>query len=135
MQLVQGHGGQASKGDFRWWKHPKLSFYRASLVAQTVKNPPAMQETRVPSLGQEDPLEEGKATHSSVLAWRISMDRGAWGLNPWGRKESDTTERLTISLHGVTSPWQRREAEKHPDTRRPTLGSWRSLPAAKLKLG
>ena len=43
----------------------------ASLVAQTVKNLAAMQETRVQSLGQEDPLEEGMATHSSILAWRI----------------------------------------------------------------
>ena len=44
---------------------------RASLVAQTVKNQPAMQETRVQSLGQEDPLEKGMTTHSSILAWRI----------------------------------------------------------------
>ena len=43
----------------------------ASLLAQTVKNLPAMQESRVLSLGQEDPLEEGMATHSSILAWRI----------------------------------------------------------------
>ena len=43
----------------------------ASLVAQLVKNPPAMRETWVRSLGQEDPLEKGKATHSSILAWRI----------------------------------------------------------------
>ena len=43
-----------------------------------VKNPPAMQETLVQFLGQEDPLEEGMATHSIVLAWRIPMDRGAW---------------------------------------------------------
>ena len=43
----------------------------ASLVAQLVKNPPAVQETRVGSLGQEDPLEKGKATHPSILAWRI----------------------------------------------------------------
>ena len=49
-----------------------------SLVAQTVKNPPAMWETWVRSLGWEDPLEEGIATHSSVLARRIPMDRGAW---------------------------------------------------------
>ena len=47
-------------------------------MAQTVKNPSAMQETRVQSLGWEDPLEEGMATHSSTLAWRITMDRGAW---------------------------------------------------------
>ena len=61
---------------------------RVSLVTQLVKNPLAKQETRVRSLGQEDPLEKGKATHSSILAWRI----------PWteesgcGVAESDTTE-------------------------------------------
>ena len=43
-----------------------------------VKNPPAKQETWVQSLGWKDPLEEGMATHSSILAWRIPMDRGAW---------------------------------------------------------
>ena len=44
---------------------------QASLVAQLVKNPPAMRETRVQSLGWKDPLEKGKATHCSILAWRI----------------------------------------------------------------
>jgi len=48
-----------------------------SLVAQMVKNLPAMWETWVQSLGREDPLEESMATHSSILAWRIPMDRGA----------------------------------------------------------
>ena len=48
-----------------------LQYCWASLVAQLVKNPPAMQETWVLSLGWEDPLEKGKATHSSILAWRI----------------------------------------------------------------
>ena len=43
-----------------------------------VKNPPAMQETQVQSLGGEDPLEKEMATHSSILTWRIPMDRGAW---------------------------------------------------------
>ena len=43
-----------------------------------VKNVPAMRETWVPSLDWEDPLEEGMATHSSILAWKIPMDRGAW---------------------------------------------------------
>ena len=47
-------------------------------MAQLVKNSPAMQETLVRFLGQEDPLEEGMATHSSILAWRMPMDRGAW---------------------------------------------------------
>ena len=50
----------------------------ASLVAQMVKNLPAMWETWVQSLGWEDTLEEGMATHSRILAWRILMDRGAW---------------------------------------------------------
>ena len=53
--------------------------YEASLVVQMVKNPPAVQETWVRALGWEDPLEEGMATRSSILAWRIPMDRGAWG--------------------------------------------------------
>ena len=55
-----------------------------------------MQETRIQSLGQEDPLEKEMATHSSILSWRILMDRGAWKAtySPWGRKELDTTERL-----------------------------------------
>ena len=50
----------------------------ASLVAQLVKNLPAMQETQVRSLGQEDSLEKEMATHSSILAWEIPMNRGAW---------------------------------------------------------
>ena len=55
-----------------------LQYSWASLVAQTVKNCPAMRETWVQLLGWEDPLEEGMATHSSILSWRIPMDRGAW---------------------------------------------------------
>ena len=55
-----------------------LQYSLASLVAQMVRNLPAMRKTWVRSLGWEDPLEEGMATHSSILAWRIPMDRGAW---------------------------------------------------------
>ena len=51
-----------------------------------------MQETWIRSLGWEDPLEEGMATLSSILTWRIPMDRGAWGYSSWDCKESDTTE-------------------------------------------
>ena len=52
-----------------------------------------MQETHVRSLGGEDPLEEGTATHSSILAWRIPIGRGAWRATvQWGHKESNTTE-------------------------------------------
>ena len=66
-----------------------------SLVAQMVKNLPAMQETWVRSLGQKDPLEKGLATYSSVLAWRIHGQRSLVGYSPWGHKESDMTEQLT----------------------------------------
>ena len=70
---------------------PKVSEgqIKSSWVFQMVKNMPAMQETWVQSLGQEDPLEKGTATHSSILAWKIPMDRGTW--------------RATV--HGVTKSW------------------------------
>ena len=58
-------------------------------MAQVVKNLPAMWETQVQSLGWEDPLEEGMATHSSILAWRIPMDRGTW----------------PATVHGVAKSW------------------------------
>ena len=58
-------------------------------VAHMVKNLPAGQEPWVWSLGWEDPLERGMATHSSILAWRIPMDRGAW----------------RAIVHGVTESW------------------------------
>ena len=67
------------------------NIHRASLVTQLVKNLPAMQETWVRSLGKEDPLEKGKATHSSILACRILY-------SPWDRRESNMTERLSLSL-------------------------------------
>ena len=68
------------------------------LVAQTVNNLPAMQETWVRPLGQEDPLEKGTATHSSILAWRIPWTRSLVGYSPWGCKELDMTEQLTLLL-------------------------------------
>ena len=71
----------------------------ASLVAHMIKNPPAMQETWVQSLRWEDPLEEGMATHSSILAWRIPMDRRAWQATVCRVTESDLTEQL--SRHNV----------------------------------
>ena len=66
-----------------------LQYSWASLVAQMVKNLPAMRETSVQSLDWEDPLEEGIATHSSILAWRIPTDRGAW----------------QVTVHGVAKSW------------------------------
>ena len=68
-----------------FFEHGNLELFNSNLfVAQLVKNPPAMWETWVPSLGWKDPLEKGKATHSSILAWR---------------KESDTTEQLSLSVY------------------------------------
>ena len=72
-----------------------------SLVAQMVKNLPVMQDTRVQSLGWEDPLEKKMATHSSILAWRIPWKRGLAGYSPyspWCCKELDMTERLTLII-------------------------------------
>ena len=65
-----------------------------SLVDQMVKNPPAVQETRVPSPGQEDPLEKGMAVHSSIVAWRIPWTEEPGGLQSLG-SQLLTTERLT----------------------------------------
>ena len=69
---------------------------RPSLVAKLVKNPPGMQETCVPSQGQEDPQDKGMATHSSFLAWRIPWTEEPGEL--WGCNDLDTTERLTLLL-------------------------------------
>ena len=91
LGLIPGSGRSSGEGigypfQYSW----------ASLVAQLVKNMPAMQETWVRSLGWEDLLEEGMATHSSILAWRIPMDRGAWkATQSMGHKELDMTERLS----------------------------------------
>ena len=70
-------------------------------MAQTVKNPPAMQGTRVQPLGWEDPLEKGMAAHSSILAWRIpwAEEPGSYGLK--GSKELDVTERLSTAQYKV----------------------------------
>ena len=72
----------------------------ASLLTQTIKNSPAVQKTQDWPLGQEDRLEKGTATHSSILAWRFRGEEPGWLHGPWGRKESDTTERLN---HWVTN--------------------------------
>ena len=80
-------------------------FSGASLVSQTVKNPPAIPETRVQSLGWEDPLEEGMVTHSSNLAWRIPGQRRLVGYSPWGRKESDMTKQLSTHIHIYKYSW------------------------------
>ena len=65
-------------------------------MAQLVKNLPAMPEIWVQSLGWDDTLEKGIATHSSILAWRVP-----WMYSPWGRKELDMNERLSPYLSGA----------------------------------
>ena len=93
----------------QWRKY--LEKVKASLVAQLVKKLPAMWETWVESLGWEDPLEKGMATHSSVLAWKIPMDRGAW--------------RATV--HGVAKSWTRLSNFTHSLTHSCDLGQISSL--------
>ena len=66
--------------------------FMASLVAQSVKNLPAVQETQVQFLGWEDPLEKEMATHSSILAWRIPWTEEPGRLQSLGSQESDTTQ-------------------------------------------
>ena len=77
----------------RWF-----SDQRAPPVAQTVRNPPAMQETQARSLGREDPLEKGRATHSSTLAWRSPWTQEPGGPQSTGSQRVHTTERLTLPL-------------------------------------
>ena len=81
-----------------WWCFlnliPVMDWIATSLVAQTVKSLPTMRETRVQSLGWEGLLEKEMATHSSILPGKSQGWRSLVGYSPWGRKESDTTERL-----------------------------------------
>ena len=72
----------------------------ASLVAQMVMHLPAMQETQVRSRGWDDPLEKEMTTHSSILAWKIPMDRGAWWATVHGVAKSQT--RLSDKEHTHT---------------------------------
>ena len=77
----------------------------ASLVAQRLKPLPAMLETWVQSLSQEDPLEKEMATHSCILAWRIPWTEEPGGLQSTGVAKRDTTERLHFHFHGAICDW------------------------------
>ena len=68
-------------------------------MTQMVEKPPAMQEAQVGSLSWEDLLEKEMATHSSTLAWKIPWTEEPSRYSPWGRKESDITERLHFHFH------------------------------------
>ena len=80
------------------FKFSPVARHGASLVAQTVKNLPAMKETQDRSLGWEDPLGRGMATAPVTLPGDFHGQRSLVGYSPAGHKESDTTERLTLSL-------------------------------------
>ena len=120
-------------------------------MAQRLKGLPAMRETWVQSLGREDSLEKEMATHSSILAWRIPWTEEPGGHNPWGRKESGTTEQLHFasSLHfhsqlqaGVRGgrarppprlhprPWVYRVCAHHLQGQGPKAPIFRALPEA-----
>ena len=92
--MIPGNGSSPGEGI----GYP-LQYFWASLVAQTIKNPPAMWETWVWSLGWEDPLEGGKETHFSILAWSIPMDSRTWWVTLHGLTESDATEWLNTTQH------------------------------------
>ena len=79
------------------WALIATELLEASLVAQLVKNLPAMKKTWVRSPVKEDPLEKEIATHSSIPAWRTPWTEEPVGLSPWDRKELNMTERLTLS--------------------------------------
>ena len=85
-----------------------------SLVAQIEKNLPAMQETQVQSLGQEDPLEKGMATTPVFLPGEFHRQRSLVSYCSWGRKESDTNEHLTLSLHFHAWSWRQPVAPSPP---------------------
>ena len=105
--LIPGLGRPPGK----WIGYP-LQCSWASLVAQMVKNSPAMQETWVWSLGWEDPLEEGMATHSSILALENLMDRGVCQAITHGFAELDITEWINTAQHMMLS--RRREWQSTP---------------------
>ena len=87
--------------DFQVFSKTNSKTSKGIPLCQMVKNPPAMQETQVPSLGQEDPLEKGMATHSRILACEIPQTRGPGGLQSVGLQR-DTTEQLTLPLMCAT---------------------------------
>ena len=116
--------GACSNSNVRWVgdaiqpSHPLGCLNWALILHQgfpggtAVKNLPAMQETRVWSLGREDPLEKEMATHSNSLAWRIPWTEEPGGYSPWGCKQSDTTEWLNNSSNRAPHSCQKALSSK-----------------------
>ena len=84
--------------NFKVFAWHSCGYFGASLVAQKVKNPLAMQETQIWSLGPEEALEKEMAIHSGILVWRIPWTEKPTGYSPRGHKELDTTEWLTLFM-------------------------------------
>ena len=116
--LLQFPGGLAGLGSgaftaTAWAQFPVMEVnFRTDLMAQQVKNPTVKetQKTWVWFLGQEDPLEEGTATHSSILAWRTPLTEEPGGLQSKGHKELDRTASLLprvpiVLIYAVLYPW------------------------------
>ena len=94
---LQGLEPSGIEQDFGFERYPWLKDIRVSLVAQVVKNPSAIQETRIQSLGQEDPLETRQWLPTAVLLpGNFHGQRSLVGYSAWGHKESDRTERLNM---------------------------------------
>ena len=103
-------------------------------MAQTVKNPPAMRETWVRPPGWENPLKEGMATHSGILAWRIPMDSGAWWVTVHGVSKS----RIRLTKHSVSLLNLLESTEKAMATHPSTLAweiSWTEEPGRLQSMG
>ena len=91
------------------------SIFWVPLVAQMIKNLPTIQETWVWSLGQEDPVGEEMATHSSILVWKIPLDREAWWATVHGVAKTRTWLSRHSLIHGV-GPWAGNQWASHKTT-------------------
>ena len=114
LQIISSTWGRTwiwednTKNQCMWIPIGAMGGIWASLVAQMVKNLPATQETWVQSLGWEDPLEKGMATHSSILAWKIPWTEASGGLQSMGLQESVMIEILTYTdtLEAFANNWK-----------------------------
>ena len=109
--------------------------YRASLVAQSVKNLPAVQETRVWSLGWEDPLEKEMATHSSILAWKISWTEEPGGLQSTGSQRVGHDWATNTVTHSIAWWETLRYSWSHKQDHSLTCSVWKKKRNQRWSLG